>query len=169
MPCGRGLRNAVCSHYNFVSLLLIWIARPPYKTYRGNFNYYPMKIGDHVHIGSGSVVEAATIGNHVEIGKNCVIVSLLSLYNPYSNVTPQGQVYHHQRLRKDSRQYNITTKYSCSCVVPFCWLTRFVQSFTQFHELIVQFYRSFRRGSSRDDSRNRRSLYKAILYALSTS
>lgn len=32
-----------------------------------------MKIGDHVHIGAGSVVEAATIGNHVEIGKNCVI------------------------------------------------------------------------------------------------
>lgn len=48
--------------------------RPPYKTYRGNFNYYPMKIGDHVHIGAGTVVEAATIGNNVEIGKNCVIV-----------------------------------------------------------------------------------------------
>ncbi|KAB5593270.1 Dynactin subunit 5 [Ceratobasidium theobromae] len=47
------------------------IMRPPYKTYRGNFNYYPMKIGDHVHIGAGTVVEAATIGNHVEIGKNC--------------------------------------------------------------------------------------------------
>ncbi|KAF9788470.1 dynactin subunit P25 [Thelephora terrestris] len=49
------------------------IMRPPYKTYRGNFNYYPMKIGDHVHIGAGTVVEAATIGNNVEIGKNCVI------------------------------------------------------------------------------------------------
>ena len=49
--------------------------RPPYKTYRGNFNYYPMKIGDFVHIGAGSVVEAATIGNHVEIGKNCIIAS----------------------------------------------------------------------------------------------
>ena len=33
-----------------------------------------MKIGDHVHIGANSVVEAAQIGNHVEIGKNCVIV-----------------------------------------------------------------------------------------------
>jgi hypothetical protein len=50
------------------------VYRPPYKTYRGNFNYYPMKIGDHVHIGAGTVVEAATIGNDVEIGKNCVIV-----------------------------------------------------------------------------------------------
>ena len=33
-----------------------------------------MKIGDHVHIGAFTVVEAATIGNHVEIGKHCVIV-----------------------------------------------------------------------------------------------
>ncbi|KAJ7828616.1 dynactin, subunit p25 [Mycena leptocephala] len=49
------------------------VMRPPYKTYRGNFNYYPMKIGDYVHIGANTVVEAATIGNHVEIGKNCVI------------------------------------------------------------------------------------------------
>jgi len=49
------------------------VVRPPYKTYRGAFNYYPMKIGDYVHIGANSVVEAATIGNHVEIGKNCVI------------------------------------------------------------------------------------------------
>lgn len=40
-----------------------------------------MKIGDHVHIGAGSVVEAAAIGNHVEIGKNCIIVSpFRSLY-----------------------------------------------------------------------------------------
>ena len=50
-------------------------SRPPYKTYRGTFNYYPMKIGDFVHIGANTIVEAATIGNHVEIGKNCVIVS----------------------------------------------------------------------------------------------
>ncbi|EGO26755.1 hypothetical protein SERLADRAFT_464153 [Serpula lacrymans var. lacrymans S7.9] len=49
------------------------VCRPPYKTYRGNFNYYPMKIGDHVHIGTSTIVEAATIGSHVVIGKNCVI------------------------------------------------------------------------------------------------
>ncbi|PVF93545.1 putative dynactin Arp1 p25 subunit RO12 [Serendipita vermifera] len=49
------------------------VLRPPYKTYKGNFNYYPLKVGDHVHIGSGTVIEAATIGNYVEIGKNCVI------------------------------------------------------------------------------------------------
>lgn len=59
--------------------------RPPYKTYRGNFNYYPMKIGDHVHIGANTIVEAAQIGNHVEIGKNCVIVRgrYLPLLNPF--------------------------------------------------------------------------------------
>jgi dynactin-5 len=34
-----------------------------------------MKIGDFVHIGANTIIEAATIGNHVEIGKNCVIVS----------------------------------------------------------------------------------------------
>jgi dynactin-5 len=34
-----------------------------------------MKIGDHVTIGEGSIVEAATIGSHVNIGKNCIIVS----------------------------------------------------------------------------------------------
>lgn len=45
-----------------------------------------MKIGDHVHIGAGSVIEAATIGNHVEIGKNCVIVSLM-LDAPNVNIT----------------------------------------------------------------------------------
>ncbi|KAF9048115.1 dynactin subunit P25 [Hymenopellis radicata] len=33
-------------------------------------------VGDHVHIGKDTVVEAATIGNHVDIGKGCVIASL---------------------------------------------------------------------------------------------
>ncbi|RUS25293.1 trimeric LpxA-like protein [Jimgerdemannia flammicorona] len=51
------------------------IIRPPYKTYKGIFSYYPMKIGDHVTIGEGSIVEAATIGSFVHIGKNCVIRS----------------------------------------------------------------------------------------------
>lgn len=34
-----------------------------------------MKIGDHVTIGEGSIVQAAVIGSFVQIGKNCVIVS----------------------------------------------------------------------------------------------
>ena len=39
-----------------------------------------MKIGDYVHIGANSVVEAATIGSHVEIGKNCIIVRPLFFF-----------------------------------------------------------------------------------------
>ncbi len=42
-----------------------------------------MKIGDHVHIGANTVVEAAIIGNHVEIGKNCIIVRCI-LVNDFS-------------------------------------------------------------------------------------
>lgn len=39
------------------------------------YSYYPMKIGDHVFVGEGSVVEAALIGSYVHIAKDCVIVS----------------------------------------------------------------------------------------------
>ncbi|KAG5455864.1 MAG: hypothetical protein BJ554DRAFT_4566, partial [Olpidium bornovanus] len=49
------------------------VIRPPFKTHKGVFSYYPMKIGDHVFIGRDSVVEAASIGSYVRIGKNCVI------------------------------------------------------------------------------------------------
>lgn len=37
------------------------------------FSHYPLKIGDHVFVGAGSVVEAALVGSHVNIGANCVI------------------------------------------------------------------------------------------------
>jgi dynactin 5 len=37
------------------------------------FSHYPLKIGDHVYVGPGTVVEAALIGNHVQIGAGCVI------------------------------------------------------------------------------------------------
>ena len=72
----------------YVSCLMHLSNRPPYKTYRGNFNYYPMKIGDHVHIGANSVIEAATIGNHVVIGKNCIVVRLQIHCSPdlFSNI-----------------------------------------------------------------------------------
>ncbi|KAJ2911070.1 hypothetical protein GGI21_000239 [Coemansia aciculifera] len=49
------------------------ILRPPYKTYKGVFSYYPLKIGDFVEVGENSVVEAASIGSYVSIGKNCVV------------------------------------------------------------------------------------------------
>lgn len=59
-----------------------------------------MKIGDHVHIGANSVVEAATIGSHVEIGKNCVIVrtskfqTFLHFSPPTINLSNKGKVYY---------------------------------------------------------------------------
>ncbi|PVV04969.1 hypothetical protein BB560_000515 [Smittium megazygosporum] len=47
--------------------------KPPYKIFKGLFSYFPMKIGDYVHVDENSIVEAASIGNCVRIGKNCVI------------------------------------------------------------------------------------------------
>lgn len=37
------------------------------------FSYYNLRMGDHVHVGAGTIVEAAQIGNHVDIGKGCVL------------------------------------------------------------------------------------------------
>lgn len=41
-----------------------------------------MKIGDHVFVGEGSVVEAALIGSYVHIAKDCVIVSVSPPFAP---------------------------------------------------------------------------------------
>lgn len=41
---------------------------------RSVFSFYPIKMGDFVHIGSNTVVEAAGIGSHVDIGRDCIIV-----------------------------------------------------------------------------------------------
>ncbi|KAG5439774.1 hypothetical protein PCANB_000056 [Pneumocystis canis] len=57
----------------YCSLSLGTVIRPPSKTYKGVFNYYPLKIGDFVQIGEGSMIEAASIGSYVKIGKQCVI------------------------------------------------------------------------------------------------
>lgn len=58
------------------------VLRPPAKTYQGYvamltpsvFSYFPMRIGDYVHIGAHSIVEAAQIGSCVDIGARCVVV-----------------------------------------------------------------------------------------------
>ncbi|KAJ2357516.1 hypothetical protein GGF43_001412 [Coemansia sp. RSA 2618] len=73
------LRRAGPSHQasvligRFCSLGQASVLRPPYKTYKGIFSYYPLKIGDHVEIGPNTIVEAASIGSHVKIGANCII------------------------------------------------------------------------------------------------
>lgn len=49
------------------------LLRPPGRIYKGTFTYMPLRMGDHVFVGQGSVVQAATVGSHVHIGKNCTI------------------------------------------------------------------------------------------------
>jgi len=43
------------------------------------FSFYPMKLGDHVFISEGAVVEAAMVGSFVYIGAGSVIVAILLL------------------------------------------------------------------------------------------
>ncbi|KAF5569743.1 hypothetical protein H9Q69_010808 [Fusarium xylarioides] len=49
------------------------LLRPPGRIYKGAFTYMPLRIGDHVFVGQGTVVQAAAVGNHVQIGKGCTI------------------------------------------------------------------------------------------------
>lgn len=37
--------------------------------------FFPLVIGEHVYIGEGAVVSAASVGSYVYIGKNAIIVS----------------------------------------------------------------------------------------------
>lgn len=55
------------------------VVRPAYKTYKGTFSYYPMKIGDYTSIGAHSVLEAAAVGSYVDIGRGCVVVGGVAL------------------------------------------------------------------------------------------
>ena len=90
------------------------------------FNYYPVKIGNHVTIGARSVVEAAQIGNCVTIGEDCVIVrplapgptapgsgpsAVLSLSShpdrpSFSPLALAGQVCDDQGLRRHRRRHD---------------------------------------------------------------
>ncbi|TQS33463.1 hypothetical protein Golomagni_06192, partial [Golovinomyces magnicellulatus] len=47
------------------------LLRPPGRQYKGAFTYMPLRLGDHVFIGQGTVVQAASVGNHVSIGSGC--------------------------------------------------------------------------------------------------
>lgn len=37
------------------------------------FTYMPLRMGDHVFVGEGTVVQAASIGSHVHIGAHAVV------------------------------------------------------------------------------------------------
>lgn len=49
------------------------LLRPPGRLHKGVFTYMPLRLGDHVFVGKGSVVQAATVGSHVHIGSGCAI------------------------------------------------------------------------------------------------
>ncbi|KAF4503950.1 hypothetical protein G6O67_008576 [Ophiocordyceps sinensis] len=49
------------------------LLRPPGRLYKGVFTYMPLRLGDHVFVGHGSVIQAATVGNHVHIGSRCAV------------------------------------------------------------------------------------------------
>lgn len=46
---------------------------PPGRIYKGSYTYMPLRIGDHVFVGQGTLVQAASVGNHVHIGKGCTV------------------------------------------------------------------------------------------------
>lgn len=52
------------------------LLRPPGRIYKGAFTYMPLRMGDHVFVGQGTVVQAATVGSHVHIGRDCTIGEL---------------------------------------------------------------------------------------------
>ncbi|ORY73689.1 dynactin subunit p25 [Protomyces lactucae-debilis] len=47
--------------------------KPPSKQVKGELQYWPLKLGDYVHIGEETTIEAANIGSYVHIGKRCQI------------------------------------------------------------------------------------------------
>ncbi|GAO18474.1 uncharacterized protein UV8b_07285 [Ustilaginoidea virens] len=49
------------------------LLRPPGRVYKGAWAYTPLRLGDHVFVGSGSVVQAAAVGSHVRIGSGCAV------------------------------------------------------------------------------------------------
>ncbi|OAA65863.1 dynactin arp1 p25 subunit [Niveomyces insectorum RCEF 264] len=47
--------------------------RPPGRLWKGVFSHMPLRMGDHVFVGSGATLMAASIGSHVHIGENVVV------------------------------------------------------------------------------------------------
>lgn len=49
------------------------IIRPSHNRKKGVLRYDKLKIGSHVFIDKGSIIQADSIGSNVHIGKNCII------------------------------------------------------------------------------------------------
>ena len=47
--------------------------------YKGQLSFHPLKIGEHVFVGQGAIIEAASIGDHVHIGKGAVVGRMVIL------------------------------------------------------------------------------------------
>ncbi|CAI7602726.1 hypothetical protein N7455_002173 [Penicillium solitum] len=80
--------------YSYISKSAI--LRPPSRLHRGIHSFYPLKIGDHVFVGEGAVVEAASLGNHVHVGKGAAVGSM-AIIKDYAHVldgavVPPGMV-----------------------------------------------------------------------------
>lgn len=64
--------------------------------HRGKIVYHPLKIGEHVYISEGAVVEAASIGDRVHIGEGAVVGKMCILREGCrvlaNSVVPGGMV-----------------------------------------------------------------------------
>ncbi|CAG7960510.1 unnamed protein product [Penicillium olsonii] len=80
--------------YSYISKSAV--LRPPSRLHRGTHSFYPLKIGDHVFVGEGAVIEAAQLGNHVHVGKGAVVGSMAIIkdygYVLDGAVVPPGMV-----------------------------------------------------------------------------
>ena len=50
------------------------VIRPPFKKFTKGVAFFPFQMGDHVMVGEGSIVNAASVGSYVKIGGCCVIL-----------------------------------------------------------------------------------------------
>ncbi|CAK7200104.1 hypothetical protein SEUCBS139899_002793 [Sporothrix eucalyptigena] len=47
--------------------------RPPGRLWKGVFSHMPLRMGDHVFVGTNTTIMAASIGSHVHVGANVVV------------------------------------------------------------------------------------------------
>lgn len=57
--------------YSFISSTAV--LRPPWKLLRGILSYHALRVGEHVFVGPGAVIEAASIGDRAVIGEGSVV------------------------------------------------------------------------------------------------